>query len=123
MKTRISLVSNSSTSSFCIYGWIQRDLKNTPFEESDYEIWPTFAKLRNEIVKIDPLIELISFHNRDRTYYIVGIGRSDTDIHDENVINHGFCEPRISEAKKLDKIAKRLKLPEPQVYKDTWYDG
>jgi len=129
MKIRNGFVSNSSSSSFTIYGWSEKILSKHISESL-----PAFVGVRLEIDEdvfcenIEKLWDgrewdIISFRDRDG-YNIFGVG-SACDEADHYVGNwhEGFRydEPDDEKKKQLEEIGKKLGLPEPQIYSDTYY--
>jgi hypothetical protein len=116
MKIRTGFVSNSSASSFCIYGW-------------DYDL------LKQESIDIDELIKKLQeqhpnlhFDDYYHPYYdgILGVGNF------ENEIDHWYGEdweyyqadpPNEKEMNKLDQFAKNNDYPFPKMYAETWFNG
>jgi len=49
MKIRTGFVSNSSASSFCIYGWTSKELEGTIFNEENQDYWPEYKKLAKAV--------------------------------------------------------------------------
>jgi len=136
MKIRQGFVSNSSASSFCIYGWTDEDLK-------DYKHIPCIAscfvkceKYKTEYFMANNLIkevkdefsfDLIVSPSPDDNY-VVGVGNFEDEIdhgldEDEDWEDYVTDEPSKEDMIKLDGIAKTLGLPSPHYYSATWFNG
>ena len=128
MKIRIGFVSNSSAASFCIYGWTSKELENTRFKDEEFKWYPyECKKFVAEIHKIDPTLKITSSHTPE-DYFVIGVGEAGTEIdhnmeYDQDWHDYRCPEPSISKGKRLDEVAKKLDLPQPKLYADTWFDG
>jgi hypothetical protein len=114
MKIRAGFVSNSSSASFCIYGWT-----NTKLDMKCNDAYDLYRKLRMDYDKIvessHPCCEMV-----------MGVGNVHTNLYtDENEDWRDFVSdpPTEQEMAELDKIALKLNLPKPEMYSETWYDG
>jgi hypothetical protein len=121
MKIRNGFVSNSSSSSFCIYGWTEDVFKDKPELLKDYYDPYELEKLLKTIPH-----ELIIVHsNSPCSHFVMGVGTVETDIdhYIEDWEDHVAEEPTQKEMEELDKVAEKLNLPKPQMYSATWRDG
>lgn len=106
MKVRIGFVSNSSTSSFCMYGWNKNQLTDEQYT----------------LIKSCDKINVEDFYASYDTY--VGVGNQESDLHFEDEDTDYLCDgPTLDEKIKIDELAKLYKLPEPSSYGQTWYNG
>jgi len=125
MKIRTGFVSNSSASSFCIYGWTSKELEGTIFNEENQDYWPEYKKLVKAVNEIDTELEIIA-SNTQNNYNVIGIGECGMEVdhgYDGYWEDFKFPEPSMTQGKKLDEIAKKLNLPQPKMYSETWFDG
>lgn len=114
MKIRSGFVSNSSSSSFCIYGWV---CKTTD------ELYA--LKDRIEKCKKDSNIDIIITHSNNNVgEEVIGVGNTNTDMdhYMEDWENYECNPPTDKETKALKRIGKKLKLPPPQLYNETFYN-
>ena len=127
MKIRQGFVSNSSAASFCIYGWCESILETNPeLVELDYENaqYDTFLKkLKSIKTKTNIFVEESPPDNE----FIIGVGNSATDI-DHNMqdgeqwSDYVSPPPSKEDMEELDRIAKILNLPKPQLYSATFWE-
>ncbi len=112
MKTRSGFVSNSSSSSFCIYGWKCNDYT----EECNL-----MGKLK---IYFRDSMDLTSSCTPDE-YSVVGVGHTNSEFdHYMDDWEDYECEPPNSELMtELDRVAKSLGLEEPEMYRATWFNG
>jgi hypothetical protein len=114
MKIRSGFVSNSSSSSFCIYGWRCKDYNEVEALTQKLKIY--FGKGSKNGVR---------YTNTQDGDYIVGVGNIEDEFdHYMDDWQDYECDGPDSELiKKLDKVAKTEELPEPEMYSDTWFNG
>ena len=112
MKIRNGFVSNSSSSSFCIYGW-----KCKTYEEKDELV----DRLKQH--EDDNDCE-ITYSNTELGEYVVGVGHTacDMDHYMEDWEDFKCESPNKEKQKKLKKIGRKLKLSVPKMYSETFYD-
>ncbi len=121
MKIRIGYVSNSSTTSFTIYGWTEKQLS-----EHIGKLLPAFVGV-NVIIDEDTFCENIeklwSGHEWDITcsrneegYNVFGVG----GVGDGGSIPRG---PTDEQKKEMDTIALKLGLPSPSMLQEKFFDG
>jgi hypothetical protein len=112
MKTRTGFVSNSSSSSFCIYGW-------------ECKTWDESNELSEKLQEFMPTAgDIISVRNRHE-HVVVGVGNWNTEFdHYMDDWESYECDYPSDEYRKcLDKIATQLGMSKPQIFSDTWFDG
>ena len=112
MKIRLEFVSNSSSSSFCIYGWSENQLKSLNLLDKIKEI----EKLENVVFE-DIYCEFETW---------IGFGNSEGDLHPDEDCDHDDIlvdGPTDIEIQKLDAIVKKYNLPIPGTNSGTWYNG
>ena len=125
MKIRAGFVSNSSAASFCVYGWTESIFATHP-ELIDYE-----RTRFNDHWKIKELIDSIPHKaeimdcNSPNNIFVIGVGCYATKVdHYIDDWESYECDcPSKKEMDELDRIAKELKLPKPEMYSATWFDG
>lgn len=129
MKIRTCHVSNSSASSFCIYGFIKKfqgydDYENY-FNTSDNE----YAKLEKELTKVGLRLITRSIPDGGNSWEtITGIGKAGCEIDHylpdgEDWRDFSFPAPLESEKIALQNIMKKLGIEEPLVLMEkTWWD-
>jgi len=128
MKIRNGFVSNSSSSSFTIYGWtedvFENVLKNSSplldgmrIDIDEYQIIENLEKFWD-----DPYSLTCCCDSEGRKVF--GLGRYGTEIdhYVEDWENFYYDEPTDEEKEKFDKLAKELKLPKPQIIKEAFYE-
>jgi len=110
MKIRNGFVSNSSSTSFCVYGWIKDDLNQT--------VKDTLKKIEAE--------ESRNF----KRFYIecgtsIGFGRKEDAEYNEDgePIESEIDGPTTEEVEYIDAITKKYNLPSPSYYSGTFRDG
>ena len=119
MKIRIGYVSNSSSTSFTIYGWTE-----TQLSEHIGKLLPAFVCV-NITIDEDTFSENIEklwsgrewdiTRSRDESgYNVFGVG----DVGDESCIPK---EPTDDQKKELEAIAAKLGLPAPTMHQGTYY--
>ncbi|MHA1468971.1 MAG: hypothetical protein ACTSSP_00265 [Candidatus Asgardarchaeia archaeon] len=130
MKIRTGFVSNSSVSSFTIYGWTEKDLSEhlaslcSSFKNVDVSIDESFIESLDEIWEGNKW-DLNSTYGPDGRM-VFGLGTHDSEVdhsgYDYTGENFKFPEPSYKDQKKFDELAKKLKLPQPKMHQATWYD-
>ena len=111
MKIRAGFVSNSSASSFCIYGWVGKYQEMTLLEEKIKAAFPDIKLIR-------------AGHPYSDT--IVGVGQFEDEVdhwYGENWEDYECDGPSKEEMEALDKIANTLELPAPMMDNATWFNG
>ncbi|KKM85548.1 hypothetical protein LCGC14_1287950 [marine sediment metagenome] len=132
MKYRNGFVSNSSTTSFTIYGWSEYILGNICVERSDLFKGVTMnfewdhlqfnIEEEYEGEEWDIVIGNSNLIQGD----VIGVGYSEEEVdHEREPLKDGryFGEPSEEKKKALDKVAEKFNLPKPQMYSKTWYNG
>jgi len=131
MKIRNGFVSNSSSSSFTIYGWTEK-----VFSEA---LGKTFSLLEGMDVCVDEykIVENIEkvWEEECKNLYIIccddesgckvfGLGQYNTEIdhYIDDWQNFFFDEPSEDNKKKFDELAEKLGMPKPQMYKENFYE-
>lgn len=133
MKIRNGFVSNSSASSFTIYGWKKKDLfsylDKLNLSGENFEDFGFIYKMEKRIKELwngDPSDIVIA-----ETSYgdeIIGIGTRDSEI-DHSIPDGEYWEdfefdaPSTDYQNKLKKMAEDLDLPKPSLYQETFFDG
>lgn len=133
MKIRTGFVSNSSASSFTIYGWSEKDLAEhistfcPAFEGTDITVEDEFFY---NIQKAWEGHDWDITEGKDANgYEIFGLGESQVDIDHNHPIGNGpweefkYPEPSDEDKEKFNKLAEKLKLPKPKIYQRTWFNG
>jgi hypothetical protein len=138
MKIRIGFVSNSSATSFTIYGWTVEDLSShmaslCPAYEGvnislDYYGENGFLRNLEKAWKEsgeENDWDIVESENSDGGQ-IFGLGESGDEI--DHYLPQGqawedfeYPEPSLDKIKKFDEIAKKLKLPKPRMHKATFF--
>ena len=133
MKVRNGFVSNSSSSSFTIYGWKGEDLSkylaslSPAFEGMDFYLdeW-TFQE---NLEKLWDGEDWDITHSRDRDGgQVFGLGVAGIEVDHylpphQNWEDFKYPEPSDERRKKFDELAEKLNFPKPQLYQDTFFDG
>lgn len=111
MKIRNGFVSNSSSCSFCLYGW-ERGSRSK------------LDDLHEKIKEAYPNINLICAYGSNDSY-VLGVGNYDDGIdHDnENWEEYEADYPTAEEVAQIDEAVKKLNLPKPEYYQDTFRNG
>jgi hypothetical protein len=130
MKIRKGFVSNSSSSSFTIYGWTEKILSE---HAKDIASGLSYVKLEiDEEALVEKIEELWPGENTwdihscedSDGYGVYGVGTAGEEVdHYINNFTNAFKypEPNAEKKKQLDEIAKTLGLPAPQMYQETFY--
>jgi len=116
MKIRIGFVSNSSSSSFCIFGWSSNDIKAIGFDD-----YFDFMKAVTEKCGL----HLTSSYYEGSGEHIVGLGNTDEefDHYMEDWMSYECDPPTVEEQILIHEIGMVFKLPKPGMYADTWFNG
>jgi len=133
MKIRNGFVSNSSSSSFTIYGWTQEDLckhlSSISPAFTDIEFWIDQYTFSENLEKIwDGDNWDITYSNTRDGGQVFGLGVSGMEV-DHYLPPHQdwedfkYPEPEDEKRKKFDELAEKLNLPKPKLYQDTFFDG
>ncbi len=131
MKIRNGFVSNSSASSFTIYGWTEEDLSNQiakicpVFKGINISIdeWEFVANLEEHWTGDDYAITSSDHH--DEYGIVYGVGKAGSEI--DHYMSEGrwedfeYPEPNEEERKKMDEMAEKINLPKPKIYKGTFW--
>jgi len=127
MKIRNGFVSNSSSSSFTIYGWTEKIFKETlgtvsPLLEG-MEIYIDEWKMIDNLEKLWEDQRGVDCCDDADGFKVFGIGTSGTEIdhYIDDYQNFYYDEPSDENKAKLDKIAEKLGMPKPQIYKGNFY--
>ena len=119
MKFRNGFVSNSSSMSFCIYGWTQEDLG---FDYCEFHTWKELIKDKYPNCKFEDF----NFHPTSNGG-IIGVGNSAyefdhyLDLENEIWEEHKEPPPSKKDMELLDSIAEIEKLPKPTLQEATWF--
>ena len=131
MKIRLGFISNSSATSFTIYGWSEQDLTAhftslSPVMEG-VELSIDEYAFREKLDKEWGGKDWAITNSEDKDgYMIYGLGEYGCEI-DHYFQGPGrwedfrFPEPSDEDKKKMDEMAARLNLPEPKLYSDTFF--
>ena len=115
MKIRYGFVSNSSATSFCIFGWNDYDLN-----KSNIDIYALEIEIKNRYN-----IDLIQIHNECGDI-LLGLGNYDDEFdhwYGENWQEYTSEAPPVEEVNLLKKIAEEMKLPSLGYFSATWFNG
>ncbi len=129
MKIRNGFVSNSSSSSFTIYGWSEEVLS-----KHIGKLLPDFVGVEvsiDEDVFCENIEKIWAGHDWDILSFrdsngcnIFGIGTAGDEV-DHYAMDFfkdfKYDEPSNKKKKQLDEVAEKLGLPAPQVYQETFY--
>ena len=135
MKIRQGFVSNSSSSSFTIYGWTSDELAEyvaglLPFVTSFEEVRIDFSVDAYDFVKKlqenwDGDIFDLTFSNTEDGEMVFGLGTAgqEVDHYNESFTDaFEYAEPDIASQEKFDELAKKLNLPVPHMHQGTFYE-
>lgn len=113
MKYRSGFVSNSSSSSFCIYGWLCKTY------EEHIELFKKLNTYR-EILGYNITLSNTPYTDNE---YIVGIGHtaSEMDHYMVDWQDYKCKNPSSEEKENLNTIAIKLKLSTPILYSETFW--
>lgn len=108
MKIRTGFISNSSSCSFCIFGW---DLSYNEAYEMEKKL---------KIAGFDPIVSSSPWNND-----VVGVGNRDDefDHHMEDWQDYCADGPTAEEVNKLKIFAQENNLPKPEYFSATWFNG
>ena len=128
MKIRTGFVSNSSASSFCIYGWTEEIFKIHPeLQDVDAEYYESkYDKLIEKLNSIKHKAKIFGQDSTPDNEFIVGVGNSGIEI-DHYMLDNEYWqdyqspEPSYDQIKELDRIAEVLGLPKPEMYRATFW--
>jgi hypothetical protein len=128
MKIRIGFVSNSSSTSFCIYGWTEDVFKDKPelrVQKDDKIYYCHGGDALKKFLKTTPHELNIVTSCSPSNDFVMGVGTVENDIdhYMEDWEDHVAEEPTQKEMEELDKVAEKLNLPKPQMYSATWRNG
>ena len=123
-------VSNSSTTSFTIYGWTETELS-----EHIGKLLPAFVGVNvsiDEDVFCENIEKLWSGHEWDITCFrnsagenVFGVGNAGQEVDHYNSSfsnDYKMDEPDDDKKKQLDAIAVKLGLPSPTMHQETFYE-
>lgn len=121
MKIRSGFVSNSSSSSFCIFGWTEEDLKrlNINIDELEERLLTKYPDIRFECAHPPWSDKIIGVGNREEDLHFADEWGGDDDEGFDNPVD----EPAEAECNKLLEIAKQEGLPNPEMFEDIYYNG
>ena len=136
MKICQGFVSNSSTTSFTIYGWdasllIKEILNNNPiffnvFPDMQVEDDVMGYKLIDNLEQnFEEEFQSLSTCLNQEGHVIFGVGYDGMECdhyRDPQYGGHYFPEPSEEEKERLRKCAEVNQLPEPQLFRETFYD-
>lgn len=108
MKIRKGFISNSSSTSFCLYGWKFNDIR---------EIFPTIKEIADKLEEEFDPSEII-IENWDDREKLIGIGNVDFKVCSSTIMD----SPSEIKKKQVEKFAEYFNLPEPETYSDTFND-
>jgi hypothetical protein len=126
MKIRNGFVSNSSSSSFCIYGWTEDVFKDKHESlKGDKTYYNYGADELEKLLKTTSHELIIVSSSSLFSHFVMGVGNVETEIdhYIEEWEDHVAEEPTRKEMEELDRVAEKLSLPKPQMYTATWRDG
>lgn len=114
MKTRKGFVSNSSSTSFCIYGICleESEIKKLAGEDPEADEFEGYEFLDEKLEGEKDL----EFHCNDDTYWV---GRSYTTIKD-NETGESF---KMTTALKLRSLFPNIQDKDIQTFEESWYNG
>jgi hypothetical protein len=122
MKLRMGFVSNSSATSFCIYGWTFEELE--PF---GVKRWEQHDLLKMLDAKYPDLKSSLTESQTPISDWIIGVGSATGYGFDHGY--HGDWQdykspgPTKEQMEKLDKVAVEMGWSKPSLNSATWFDG
>ena len=110
MKIRIGFVSNSSSQSFCIYGWTKDILKRHGLIDRIWEISDTEKAYLEDFY--------IDYDNA------IGLGNYEGDLHpEEDDDSVTVDDPTNEQVATIDRLTEKYSLPAPEFMSGTFYNG
>jgi hypothetical protein len=119
MKTRNGFVSNSSTTSFIVYGYKEYDFKDKTLFNKIVEGLIEDDSI-NSREDFEDLVNTVYYH--DYLYKVIGLSVIETDLHPEcgDMPREDISKEQI---KVMDDFAKKNNFPLPKRYSSMYYDG
>jgi len=130
MKIRNGFVSNSSSSSFTIYGWKGEDLSkhlaslSPAFEGMDFYLdeW-TFTENLEKLWQGEDFDITYSKDRYGDQVFGLSVAGTEVEYYLPPHQDFEYTEPSDERRKKFDNLAEELNFPKPMLYKDTFFDG